>query len=76
MIVTTKSGAVYMIDTEKPAAQRQGTYSPDINYTLVPDGEWVELEYVPEVRVGESVYMSFVNGTLRITTPVVSIEEV
>lgn len=75
MIVTTKSGAVYMIDTKEPAVMRQGSYSPGINYERAPDGEWRALDTVPDVTVGLPLYMFHKDGTMRITTPVVSIDE-
>lgn len=75
MIVTTKSGAVYMIDTKEPAVMRQGSYSPGIDYKRVPDCMWTPLDAVPDVTVGLSMYMFHKDGTMRITTPVVSIDE-
>ena len=75
MIVTTKSGAVYMIDTVEPAVMRQGSYSPGINYERAPDHMWQPLEAVPDVTVGLSMYMFHKDGAMRITTPVVSIDE-
>lgn len=74
--ITTKSGAVYL-DDEKGRVQRlSGPYSPGINYDIRPDAEWVTLASGPVWRVGVSAYMTFGDGSYRITTPIESIEEV
>lgn len=73
--LTTKSGAVYLLDTEKPRLRRQGPHSPGINYSLVPDDEWHALRSFAEPVVGKPAVFGLAAGMFRVTTPVVSIEE-
>lgn len=75
---TTKSGAVYLLDeVENTAHRMEGSPgSSGINYGLVPDGVVHRLVKFPDVVVGESVWMFFDTGVFRLTTPVVSVEEV
>ena len=75
--VTTESGAVYLIDGMK--VLREGPYSPGINYATVPDSKWIEYDDISPIVVGRSVIFWGQRGFTvldRVTTPVVSIEEV
>lgn len=75
--VTTTSGAVYLIDGMK--VLREGPYSPGINYATVPDNEWIEYDDINPIVVGRSAIFWGRRGFTvldRVTTPVVSIEEV
>lgn len=75
--ITTKSGAVYLHDEDKSRVQRlSGPYSYGIDYDLRPDAEWSTLGSAPVWEVGVSGYMTFADGTFRLTTPVETIEEV
>ena len=75
--ITTESGAVYLYDYANGRVQRvEGPYSALIDYDAVPDGKWQTLTGMSPLIIGESVQMTFVSGKWRITTPLVSIEEV
>jgi hypothetical protein len=74
--VETSSGAVYHYDTDKSRVTRTGPHSPGINYDAVPDGEWHDVAIYTEPEVGESWALVLGEGLLRVTTKVVSIEEV
>lgn len=75
MRFTTKSGATYRVEDNR-VMRETGPYSPGIAYDLCADGEWsVPLVACTEITVGERVTMDFIDGTYRITTSVVSIEE-
>lgn len=73
MIVKTKSGTRYEFDGLKMRRISDAS--------LRRDGEWVELLSEPRPFVGESMFLTLeplatdADVTMRITTPVVSIEE-
>lgn len=73
--LTTKSGAVYHVDTWKKQVLREGPHSGGINYALVPDGEWLKYERTNEFEIGKGAVFLIEGGLYRATTPVVSIEE-
>lgn len=75
----TASGAEYVIDRDAYKVVRlDGPYSEGINYDNYPDGVWHDLYAMPEIKVGSQAYivMGYHGGNYRITTPVVSVEEV
>lgn len=75
----TRSGADYVIDRDAYKVVRlDGPYSEGINYDQYPDGKWHDLYAMPLIEVGRQAYMvfGFDGGSYRITTPVVSVEEV
>lgn len=74
--ISTESGAVYLYDDVELLVQRQGPFSPGIDYAVLPDDEWLELSRAPDFIAGESTDMSFITGKWRVTTPIVSIEEI
>lgn len=72
--ILTTSGAVYLLDDER-VQRLSGPYSPGINYDRAPDGVWEPLVLPAEVIVGVSMVLHLETFS-RITTPVVSVEEV
>lgn len=72
--VTTASGAIYLINGNK--AMREGPYSPNINYLTVPDNQWTLYKDIRYVPGGGLVMYSRDGHSDRVTTKVVSIEEV
>ena len=77
--ITTESGAVYLYDDAGWPTRMQraeGPYSALIDYDAVPDGAWNVLTEITPLTLGTSLRMRFVSGRWRITTPLVSIEEV
>jgi len=76
--ITTESGAVYLYDDYRDQVMRAdgSPYSGGINYEVRPDGVWHVLASTPDIEVGWSIEMDFVDGAYRVTTPVVSIEDV
>lgn len=74
--ITTASGAVYLDDQQGRVQRLTGPYSPGIDYATRPDSVWHTVEHQPEWAVGLRTYIDFVGGFYRLTTSVVSIEEV
>jgi len=76
--ITTKSGAVYLYDYANGRVMRAdgSPYATLIDYSTVPDGEWQTLTWMSPPVIGGCLQMSLALGRGRITTPVVSIEEV
>lgn len=74
--VETASGATYHYDVDKSRVTRTGPHSPGINYDTVPDGEWHGVALYREPEVGERWRLVLNDSTFRVTTRVVSIEEV
>lgn len=76
--VETSSGATYYYDPDGQRVMRAGPHSPGINYGVAPDDEWhpVTLYREPEPEVGERWRLVLGDGLFRVTTKVVSIEEV
>lgn len=63
----TESGAEYAVKDGKATRLEGSPFSPGIDYTTMPDGEWLPL--VTTIEVGSSVYMSNY-AKFRQTTPV------
>lgn len=74
--VETASGATYHYDVDKSRVTRTGPHSPGINYDAVPDDEWHRVKFYTEPEVGERWSLILGDSTWRLTTEVVSIEEV
>lgn len=72
--VTTESGAIYLVNGNK--AMREGPYSPGINYLAVPDNQWTLYQDIRYIPGGSLVMYSRDGHSDRVTTKVVSIEEV
>lgn len=70
----TESGAVYLFDTEGKKVQRvSGAWNP---LMVLPDGEWLDVVDYEPVIVGLGGQFLLPMGKVRLTTRVVSIEEV
>lgn len=72
--VTTTSGAEYLIDGLR-VQRLSGPHSPLIDYDQTPDGVWEILMAEPVIKVGRPLFMTKEGGKLRISTPVVAVEE-
>lgn len=71
--IETTSGAVYLWDTDNKRVVRViGEYNPGI---IIPNGEWVPADYA-RVVVGASAVFQGRDSHYRVTTPVVSVEDV
>lgn len=73
--ITTQSGAEYLIDGNK-AMRASGPFSPGINYMTHLDAVWEEYWDIPEPVVGACLFLPKGFRSSRLTTAVVSIEEV
>lgn len=74
--VETSSGATYYYDPDRRRVMRAGPHSPGINYGVAPDDEWHNVALYREPEVGERWRLILGDGLFRVTTKVVSIEEV
>lgn len=74
--ITTESGAIYHYDEENSRVMREGPNSPGIDYSKVPDGGWDHVEGTSILEVGRVAGFLLGFNNYRITTPVVTIEEV
>lgn len=70
--VRTTSGAEYLFDDSTLCIQRVGP-AADTDEDK-PDGEWLPIKEWSRPVVGQSWMMVFLDDRVRMTTPVVSIE--
>lgn len=70
--ITTQSGATYLWQDDKGKVLREGPAA----YTDAdkPDGEWLTVVEWSRPAVGQSWTLVFPDSRVRLTTPVVSVE--
>lgn len=73
--LTTESGAVYIVDQWKKQVRREGPHSPGINYDRAPDGDWKPYDNTNEFEVGGGAVFLLSDGTMRVSTAIVKVEE-
>lgn len=74
--ITTESGAIYHYDEENSRVMREGPNSPGIDYESTPDDEWLAAVGATGLEPGQSAYFALRGARYRVTTPILSIEEV
>ena len=72
--ILTRSGAVYLYDAEGKRIQRVS--GPLHKGIMFPNGQWHPLRDRSRIAVGERMYFAMGVNKVRLTTEVVSVEEV